>query len=174
MKTKEITTTAMLMAVAIVLSIVESLIPNIIPVIPGVKLGLSNIVVMYALFFMRYRSVIAIVALKGAFAFMTRGMVAGMLSFSGGILSVVIMIFLGVVTLHKASYLILSIAGAITHNVGQFLVAMLIYYGLNITFYLPILIISGLVAGIVTSMLLKITLPHIRITTGLGLNSKSR
>lgn len=174
MKTKEITTTAMLMAVAIVLSIVEYAIPNVVPAVPGVKLGLSNIVVMYALFFMSYKSVISIVVLKGAFAFMTRGMVAGMLSFSGGILSVVIMIFLGCITFHKASYLILSVAGAITHNIGQFLVAALIYYGLNITFYLPVLIISGLIAGIATSMLLKITLPHIHLTTGLGTDGKRK
>jgi len=156
-----ITFAAMLMAVAIVLSIVESALPNIMPAVPGVKLGLSNIVVMYALFFVNYKSVFSIVILKGFFAFMTRGMVAGALSFTGGMLSVVIMIIISFISKKKASYLILSIFGAISHNIGQFIIVIYIYKGMNINFYLPVLIISGLIAGLVTSMVLRVTVPHL-------------
>lgn len=159
--TFNVTLSAMLMAVAIVLSIVESSLPNIIPSIPGVKLGLSNIVVMYALFFVNYRALFSIVALKGFFAFMTRGMVAGALSFTGGILSVLVMIIISYVSRYKASYLILSVFGAISHNIGQFILVMYIYKGMNINFYLPILIMSGIIAGIVTSMVLRVTIPHL-------------
>jgi len=160
-KTKLLVLTALLFAVALVLSIVENSLPSVsllIPV-PGVKLGLSNIAVMYALFFLKKKPAFAIAVLKGLFVAMTRGPIAGLLSLSGGVLSVLVMSLLIFVFKDRISYLALSIFGSITHNVGQFIVVSLIYTNMYLWVYLPVLLISGVIAGIATSILLRFILP---------------
>lgn len=160
-KTKLLVLTALLFAVALVLSIVENSLPSLsllVPV-PGIKLGLSNIAVMYALFFLDKKPAFAIAVLKGLFVVMTRGPVAGLLSFSGGVLSVLVMSLLIFVFKDRISYLALSIFGSIMHNVGQFIVVSFIYNNMYLWVYIPVLLISGVVAGIATSTLLRFILP---------------
>ena len=164
-KTKLLVLTAMLFAIALVLSVVENSLPPIPFVVPGVKLGLSNIVVMFALFFLDKKQAFAIAILKAGFVFMTRGMIAGVLSFSGGILSLVIMIVLMVLFRDKISYLVLSIFGAIFHNVGQLAAISILYTNINLLVYLPVLLIAGVIAGIATSTMLKVILPAFKRLT---------
>lgn len=152
---RNVATAAMLFAVAIVLSFIEGLVPM---QIPGVKLGLSNIVVMYSLFFLQKRYAIAIVLLKGLFVFLLKGPVSGVLSLSGGLLSVTIIIVLIAVSNKKITYLLSSVCGALAHNIGQFFVASIIL-GTPLTYYLPILLFAGIAAGIATSTLLRLTIP---------------
>jgi heptaprenyl diphosphate synthase len=59
----------------------------------------------------------------------------------------------------KITYMVLSIFGAVSHNVGQFFVITIIYAGMNMWAYFPVLLVSGLAAGIVTSTLLKYIMP---------------
>lgn len=153
---------AMIFAVALVLSIVENMLPPLPIAVPGVKFGLSNIAVMYALFFLGSKQAYLIAILKGGFVFITRGIIAGALSLSGGILSITMMLLLLLVFRQKISYLGISIFGAVFHNIGQFLVIILLYTGMNILPYLPVLLISGVIAGIVTSTLLRFILPALK------------
>jgi len=156
--TKNLVLTALLFAIAIVLSVLENMLPPFITSVQGIKLGLSNIVVMYSLFFLKKRQAFLIAILKALFVFITRGVTAGFLSLVGGILSLVIMIILMIVFKDKISYLIISVFGAIFHNIGQY-IAVTIIYGMQIWAYLPVLLISGLIAGIITSTLLKFIMP---------------
>lgn len=156
---RRITLMAMLFSSAVVLSLLESYIP--IPQAPGVKLGLSNIIVMYSLFFMSKSDALLLVALKGGFAFVTRGLSAGVMSISGGFVSIVVMILLIHIFKNKISYLAISIAGALSHNIGQIIAASLLLDTVLFAF-LPVLIISGIVTGIITSAMLRITLPAIK------------
>ncbi len=158
-KSKIIVLTAMLFAVAIVLSIVENSLPPIVVTVPGVKFGLSNIAVMYALFFLGKKQAFAIAVLKSFFVFITRGIVAAFLSFFGGLLSLIIMIILMVVFKDKISYLVMSIFGAVFHNIGQFIAISFILVSVYIWAYLPILLISGVIAGIATATLLRFIFP---------------
>lgn len=153
--------TALLFAVALVLSVVENTLPSVSLVVPvpGVKLGLSNIAVMYALFFLDKKPAFVIAVLKSLFVVMTRGPIAGLLSFSGGVLSVLVMSLLIIIFKERISYLALSMFGSIMHNVGQFIVVSLIYTSIYLWVYLPVLLISGVVAGIATSALLRFILP---------------
>lgn len=151
--------TAMLFAVAIVLAVVENILPPILVTVPGVKLGLSNIAVMYALFFVGKRQAFMIAVLKSFFVFITRGAVAALLSLSGGVLSLVIMVILMIVFKDKISYLIISISGSIFHNIGQFIAISFILTTVYIWAYLPILLISGVIAGIATATLLRFIFP---------------
>ena len=84
----------MLFALAIVLSFVESLITPLLGLMPAIKLGLSNIVVMYALLFLPKRYAAGLVLLKALFAFLTRGATAGLLSLMGGGLSFLVLCLL--------------------------------------------------------------------------------
>lgn len=158
-RTQMLVLTSLIFAAALVLSIVENMLPPLPIAVPGVKFGLSNIAVMYALFFLGKKQAYTIGILKAAFVFITRGGIAGLLSLSGGLLSITVMVLLMALFRERITYLILSIFGAVSHNVGQFIVIMLIYTGMNMWAFLPVLLISGLAAGIVTSTLLKFIMP---------------
>lgn len=157
--TKGLVLSGLLFAIAIVLSIAENSLPSIFIAVPGVKLGLSNIAVMYALFFLKKRQAFSIAILKAIFVFITRGLVAGFLSFSGGILSLIIMSMIIIVFKEKVSYLLISIVGAVAHNIGQIFAISVILTQVYIWAYLPVLLITGVLAGIATSTLLKFILP---------------
>ncbi len=160
-KTKHMVLTAMLFATAIVLSIVESMIPMPIS-IPGVKFGLSNIVVMYAMFFLNKRDALMIAILKGVFAALTRGAVAGLLSLTGGVFSIVVMVVLMFILKEKGSYFLYSMSGALFHNIGQFVAISIIYTNMVWLYYLPILLVTGIIAGMITSVLLRFLLPALQ------------
>ena len=156
---RKITLSALLFAVSLVLSIIESSIPAITNTVPGVKLGLSNIPIMYALFFIGKGHALTITTLKSIFVAGTRGLVAGFLSFCGGWLSVIVMVVLLFIFKKRISYMLISIFGAVSHNIGQFTAISLIYSNLNLWVYLPVLILSGTAAGVATATLLKFILP---------------
>lgn len=161
LNTKKMVLTAMLFGTAIVLSIVEGMLPMPVPV-PGVKFGLSNIVVMYALFFIDRKAAFTIAVLKGIFAAMTRGGIAGILSLSGGILSLLAMILVMALRKEKGSYFLYSMTGAVFHNTGQFAAIALLYTNMALAYYFPLLLISGVLSGILTSVLLRFILPALK------------
>ena len=115
-----------LFALAITLSWAESLIPPLPFLPPGVKLGLSNVVTMYCLFCIGWREAFLIALLKGAFAFVTRGATAGLLSGAGGILSVLSLLLCIRLFKQRISYTALSVIGAVCHNLGQLFMASLL------------------------------------------------
>lgn len=158
-KTQTIVLTSMIFAAALVLSVVENMLPPLPIPVPGVKFGLSNIAVMYALFFLGGRQAYLIAVLKAMFVFITRGIIAAALSLSGGVMSISVMLILLLIFREKISYMSISIFGAVFHNIAQFAVISIIYTGMNIWPYFPVLLISGIIAGIVTSNLLRFILP---------------
>ncbi len=157
-KTKYIAFMGMLFALAIALSIFESVISSFIALPPGVKIGLSNIVVMYALLFMGKSKALLLVFLKAVFAFLTRGLIAGALSLTGGITSIIVLLLLFNLAVKK-QYYIFSICGAIAHNLGQLLLIRLLLSTSYSLFYAPVLIISGVIMGAITSISLKVLMP---------------
>lgn len=157
-RTKGLVLTAMLFALAIVLSMIEGMLPSIVP-IPGVKCGLSNIVVMYALFFLQKQDAFFVTVLKGLFAAMTRGVMAGVLSTAGGLLSIFVMLAVKCLVKDQGTYFIYSISGALAHNIGQFIVISLLYTSIGVVYYLPVLIAAGTAAGMVTAILLNYSMP---------------
>lgn len=158
-KTKRLVLTGLIFAIAIVLSIVENAMPPIPIAVPGVKIGLSNIAVMYALFFVGKNEAILIAILKSLFVLLIKGTVAAFLSLCGGLLSATIMIMIMLIFKENVSYLIISICGSVFHNIGQFIAISVIYRSIYLWAYLPILVISGVIAGIATATLLRFILP---------------
>ncbi|MBQ5850738.1 MAG: Gx transporter family protein, partial [Lachnospiraceae bacterium] len=144
MTTKKLTLLAMLFAMALVLSYVENSIPPITGLIPGIKLGLSNIVVMYGVFCIDSGSAIYIALMKSGFVLITRGITSATLSLCGGLGSVLIMIILLIIFKEKISYTAISICASITHNLVQLVIAMFITGTKMTAVYLPVLIASGI------------------------------
>ena len=135
---------------------VEIIIPIPAPV-PGIRLGLSNIVVMFALFFLKWRIAFSIAVLKSMFVFITRGAVAGTLSLSGGVLSILIMTVLLLTMKNRLSWLLISIAGAVSTTSAR--LPRLHLFWNSLWFYLPFLLLFGIIAGSATSVLLKVSIP---------------
>ena len=160
-RTRRMVLTGFLFAVMLVLSAVENALPLPMPV-PGIRIGLANIVVMYSLFFMQKRTAFQLVILKALFVFITRGAIASLLSFCGGFLSVLVMIFCLWWFKEKISYLMVSIAGAVFHNVGQLLAVSIVYMNAFLWAYFPVLLLFGILAGAATSTLLRVTLPALK------------
>lgn len=147
-----------LFALAMVLSFAESSIAPLLGLAPGMKLGLANVVVMYALLFLGGRAALALVLLKALFGLLTRGAVAGLLSLCGGLLSLLVMLALLRGPLRPTG-LILSACGAIAHNLGQLLAAGAVLSSAMALGYAPVLLVSGLAMGALTSLVLKALLP---------------
>lgn len=154
---KKVAFLGLMFAMSVTLSFLESLIPvsGLLP--PGVKLGLSNIITMYTLFFLSAKYAYSIAVLKSLFVLITRGVTAGFLSALGGLLSVTVMLIVMLV-FKKSTYLTTSIIGAVAHNIGQ-LIGSLILLGPAVLYYSPILLVSGVVMGVVTGLVLKVVMP---------------
>lgn len=159
---QQITQIALLFALSVVLMIVESFIPPIPTLPPGVKLGLSNIVIMYSLFFLGKKPAFSILVLKAFFVFITRGVTAFLLSFAGGLFSIIVMIILLLLKKVELSYILISVFASIAHNMAQLCVASLLLKTTDVFYYAPILVISGVMMGIVTGIILKVLLPAMR------------
>ncbi len=144
----------LLISLALVLSYIESLFPTslIIP-IPGVRLGLANIVTMFALFYLGFVSAMTISVLRCVLAaLMFGGLSSLMFSLSGALLALIIMQVLKYGYNKLFSILGISIGGAAAHNTGQILMASLMMRNTAIFAYLPILLLAGMVMGFVTAV----------------------
>lgn len=157
-KAKEVALSGVLFALAMALSFLESVLAPMLGLMPGIKIGLANVVVMYALFFMGWRQALLLTLLKSFFVLLTRGPVAGFLSCCGGLCSLVVMVLLSKLP-WKPTYLILSACGAVAHNMGQLLGASLLLSSAFALGYAPVLLVSGLVMGAITSLSLQVVLP---------------
>ena len=152
-----------MLAAAVTLTALEHMAPPLPLLPPGVKLGLSNIVTMYCVLFIGKPHAVTLAALKSLFVFLTRGFLAGILSFSGGILSIAVIILLLLLFKERLSYAAAGIAGAVTHNIGQ-LAAYSVIMNTNLvfSFYTPVLLIAGVAMGAVTGVTLRLLLPFLR------------
>lgn len=134
-------------ALALIFSYVETLIPIHFG-IPGVKLGLANLIIVIALYKMKTRDVYMLSVTRVVLAGFLFGNLASILySLAGGILSLTVMILLK--KNGKFSVMGISIAGGVFHNIGQLITAMLVVETFSVSYYFPVLLISGLITGAV-------------------------
>ncbi len=153
MKTKQIALLGIMLAMSFGLTALESAVCAFLP--PGVRLGLANIVVMAAIFLLNRRSALIIVVLKACFVFITRGFTASIMSFFGGAVSLgVILLLLKI--MKNPSVMMVSVAGAVCHNMAQLAASALLLHSGYTFYYAPILIISGTIAGTATGSLLAV------------------
>lgn len=170
-KNKKMVFMSLLVAQALVLGIIEKSIP--VPFItPGAKLGLANIITVVALYTFSFKDVITIVFLRVILSSIFGGTLSGFLySISGGILSLLSMYFIFKILNNKISTMGLSVVGAVFHNVGQILVAVLFVQNIKIISYLPVLLITGVMTGIFVGLVAALILTHLKKSSLLSLFS---
>lgn len=150
-KAQKIVFISLLLAQAIVLSYLENFIPINLGV-PGAKLGLANIITLTSLYFLNFKEVAALIILRTVITSALTSFSAFPYSLSGAIFSFLIMYFLVLIGRDKFSTIGVSIVGAVFHNIGQLFMAGFIIRNFNIIFYLPFLMISGVVTGIAVGL----------------------
>lgn len=155
----KIALSAILCALALSLGFLESLIPPIPLLPPGAKPGFSNIITMFAAGSIGLPAALTIALLKGGFAFITRGLTAGLMSLSGGLLSALAMYLLMRFARNFLGLIGISVICALCHNIGQLFAAVFITGTANIVYYAPALAVFGLITGAVTGVVLRAVMP---------------
>ena len=164
MQPKKLTLCGMLTALAIVLSLAERLFPldAIVPV-PGVKLGLANVVTLFALTRLSVRDAVAILLCRVALSSLLMGSVTAFLfSLFGGLLALAVMGLLLRTEGKFCSVLGVSVAGAAAHNIGQIIAAVIWMKTGAVMAYLPLLLVMSMPLGLVTGLTAAIVLSHLQ------------
>ena len=159
MKTKKLTALALSVALAMILSFVESQIPAFVA-IPGVKVGLANIVVVYALYRIGWKEALLVSGVRVLLISLLFGSAASFFySLAGALLS-----FCGMLLLKKTdrfSTVAVSVAGGVLHNAGQIAMACILLETNVIRYYLPFLVLSGTLAGIAIGVISAVMIKRI-------------
>lgn len=151
MPLKKLTFMALLTAIALTIFLVEAQIPAPVP-IPGIKLGLSNIVTVYAIFALGPAEACMILLVRVVLGCLCSGQVMALLySLAGGVFCLAAMLLLRRFVTERQIW-VCSVVGAMFHNLGQILAAILITRTPALIVYLPVLVLSGLIAGLFTGL----------------------
>ena len=157
MKTKHVALFGMLVALAFIFSYIEHLIP--LPLPTGVKLGAANIVIVCALYFLGWKEALAVSLIRIVLSGFAFGISTVPYSLAGGFLSLLVMVAL---KRNKNFGIIgVSVAGSVCHNVGQTFVAMMML-GTKTVYYFPVLLLSGIIAGILIGLISGLTLEKLK------------
>lgn len=153
-RNKRITYAALLIALGIIFGYIEFLFP--LPVgIPGVKLGLSNVITVVCLYLFDPIMALGVLIIRVVLSGMLFGNFFGILySLAGALVS-----WFAMTSLKKFdvfSVIGVSVAGGVSHNIGQLIVACLVVSQLKIMFYLPVLLVSGVICGFIVGIVSRI------------------
>lgn len=155
MELKKTTRLAMLLSISIVLSVIEGFIPIFNGMIPGVKLGLANIIILTTLYIYGFNDAIYLSLIRVVLIGILRTGLFGItfwFSFFGAILSIIGM-FLASKT--KLSIIGVSIIGSIMHSIGQIIAAIIFINNFNMVYYLPWIIMLSIPTGIIVGIISK-------------------
>lgn len=159
--TKKLATMSIMVSFALILSFIESRIPAFVA-IPGVKVGLANIAVIFVLYKMGIKEAAAISAVRILLVSMLFGSPVSLIySLSGALFSFVVMILLKKLTPLKE--VAISVVGGVMHNVGQIVAASIILDTNVVAYYLPFLILSGTIAGIVVGLTAALLIKRVKV-----------
>ena len=152
MRTKRLTTLSIMLAISIVLSIVESMLP-VIPV-PGVKLGLANVVTLLIMFLYGEKDAFTVLLLRIVLVGLLRGNIFSVtffLSLSGGMVAYLFMFLFK--RINRFSMVGISIMGAFGHSVGQIVMAIFLIERTELIFYFPYILVLSVATGVVTGLI---------------------
>ena len=151
MKTRKLTQMALLSAIALTIFMVEAQIPALVP-IPGVKLGLANIVTVFAVFAMGPKEAAAILFVRVFLGAVFAGNFSTIFySAAGGALAIVVTILLRKILTEKQLW-VAGIMGAIAHSIGQMAMAVAITQTVGLVSYLPMMILCSIITGLFTGL----------------------
>lgn len=149
--TKKMVTLSALIAVAMILSYIESLIPAFVAV-PGVKIGLSNIATVFALYALGWPYAICVSLVRVLLSALLFGNTVSLFySLSGAVLALLVMIVLKKLGLFSS--IGISVAGGVFHNAGQIIAACIVMKTAAISLYIIPLVITGTIAGVIIGII---------------------
>jgi len=150
----------LLTALMLVLGYIESMLPAV-PGVPGIKLGLSNGVLIFAIYLLDIPTAFALMVLKVVLSgLLFSGVSAMMYAFAGGVLSLIAMSILSHI---KGMYKVtVSMVGGAMHNVGQVLMAMLVLNTPRLVYYMAILLFIGLGTGLLIGICATYAIKHLK------------
>lgn len=155
MKVKKLTTMALLCAIALTIFMVEARIPPVLP-IPGIKLGLSNIVTVFAVFVLGSREAAAILLVRVFLGSVFAGNFSIIFySAAGGACAILVTILLRRILTEKQLW-VAGCLGAVAHSVGQMIMAILLTGTPSLAVYLPIMIVCSIITGLFTGLCAQI------------------
>lgn len=161
-RAKKIASLSLLIALALIFSYVEAIIPYN-PGIPGVKLGVANIVTIIALYTYGNKDAFIVNIVRVFIAgLLFNGIFGACYAMAGAMVSLIGMIILKKTKLF--SVVGVSMAGSVLHNLGQLLVAAFLISDLKIFFYFPVLMFSGIIAGIAVGIASTVVLARLNKT----------
>ena len=147
MDTGKVTFIGLSVSLALLLSYVELLLPPIFVSVPGIKMGLPNVVILYTLYTLGVKHAILVSGVRLVISSILFGNPMTFLySLAGATLSMLVMVLLK--KTNSLSSVGVSVAGAVCHNIGQILMAMLLLGTNQIAYYLLVLLVTGTIAGI--------------------------
>ena len=151
MRTRKVVITALLAAVALIIYIVEAQFPSLTN-IPGIKLGLANVVTLFTMYTLGSGQAFLVLVVRVILGTLATGRVMSMVfSFSGGLLSFAVCFLLKRIFPIRLLWVV-SAFGGIAHNIGQIAAAILVTGTSEIIYYLPVLMISGVLTGVFTGL----------------------
>ncbi|SET10487.1 Gx transporter family protein [[Clostridium] polysaccharolyticum] len=161
MRNRKIALMGLLVSLAFLLSYLESMLPIQIG-IPGVKLGLANIVILFAVVQLGTKDAFFVMAARTVLAAFTFGNLYSLAySLSGGILSTIIMCFMN--KTKKTGIIGISAAGGVAHNIGQLIIASYVLKSLDLKYYAGFLILCGVFTGVLTGIVCRNVNEKIRL-----------
>lgn len=162
MNTRKITFIGLLITVALLTTYLEHLLPSPIPTIPGIKLGLANVVILALFYLFDGKTALSVNLLRIVLAgFLFAGFASIIYALAGGLLSFIAMYFAKKSTVF--SILGVSVIGATLHNIGQIFVATMILQNKKLLYYLPILTISAVLTGLIVGFIAFYLVRHLDI-----------
>ncbi len=161
-KTKKLTVLALLSAAALVFAYVESLFPPLVASVPGIKMGLPNIAIIFTLYKFGVKEAFTVSFIRLIFVSLLFGnMMSLWYSFMGALLSLSVMAILKKLDLFSLAGI--SVAGGVLHNLGQILVAILLTGVSEIAYYMIFLAVSGTVSGILIGLVSAFIIKRIKL-----------
>ncbi len=152
LKTKKLVLLSTLTACAVILSYVEMLVPPLFPAVPGIKMGLANIITVFLLYKFSYKEAFFVALCRILIiTLLFSSALTFIYSISGAVLSIIVMALLKRV--NRFSIVGVSISGAVFHNLAQVIVAALIMQTAEIVYYMAALTVSGVVTGVAIGLL---------------------
>ena len=160
-RARRVATLGVLVSVAFVLSYIEAILPFTLGV-PGIKLGLSHIVTVFALYRMRTWETVLVTLVRVALAALLFGSaLSAIYSLVGAVVSLCVMLVLR--RLPVFSEVGVSAAGGVSHNVGQIVCAAILMETAGLVWYLPVLLLAGCVCGVVVGCVASVIIRRVKI-----------
>ncbi len=162
-KTRILTLLGVSAAIAMMLSYIEFLLPPLFSAVPGIKMGLANVIIIFLLYKLDFKSALAVSLVRVCLASLLFGTALTFLySLSGALLSLALMLLAK--RLGWFSTVGVSMLGGVSHNLGQIAVAMLVLRTREIGYYMAVLAVSGTLAGVFVGLTAAFLIKYVKLS----------